>query len=90
MKRIAVAVPAPALAIFAHADVAAPLKAKCAMCHGQDAIGGALHKDSRRPTGFRGVVFVREPAFGVGRPTARRSECAPPRLRLPAYRNSQR
>jgi mono/diheme cytochrome c family protein len=46
MKRIAVALALAALAGTASADPAATFKAKCAMCHGQDGGGGAMHKAS--------------------------------------------
>jgi len=48
MKRIATAVLAAALATSARADGAATFKAKCAVCHGQDANGGAMYKKSIR------------------------------------------
>jgi len=44
MKRIALLVVAAAFATLARADGAATFKAKCAMCHGPDAKGGAMYK----------------------------------------------
>ncbi len=48
MKRIATALLVAALATFARADGAATFKAKCAVCHGQDANGGVMYKKSIR------------------------------------------
>ncbi len=44
MKRILVALFAVALATSAYADGAATYAAKCKMCHGADAKGGAMFK----------------------------------------------
>jgi mono/diheme cytochrome c family protein len=46
MKRLLVAAVLASLAGSASADAAATFKAKCAMCHGQDGAGGAMHKAS--------------------------------------------
>ncbi|HVP67112.1 MAG TPA: cytochrome c [Anaeromyxobacteraceae bacterium] len=48
MKRAAAALVAILAASLARADGAATFKAKCAMCHGQDANGGAMFKQSIR------------------------------------------
>ena len=46
MKRLLVAAALVAFAGSASADAAATFKAKCAMCHGPDGAGGAMHKGS--------------------------------------------
>jgi mono/diheme cytochrome c family protein len=46
MKRIAVAALLALAASTASADPAATFKSKCAMCHGADGAGGAMHKAS--------------------------------------------
>jgi mono/diheme cytochrome c family protein len=50
MKRVLVAVALASLASVASADAAATFKAKCAMCHGPDGAGGAMHKASIKGT----------------------------------------
>jgi mono/diheme cytochrome c family protein len=50
MKRLLVAAVLASLAGSASADAAATFKAKCAMCHGQDGAGGAMHKASIKGT----------------------------------------
>jgi mono/diheme cytochrome c family protein len=46
MKRLLVGIALAALAGSASADAAATFKTKCAMCHGPDGAGGAMHKSS--------------------------------------------
>ena len=46
MNRAAAAFLLIAASTFANADGAATYKAKCALCHGQEGQGGAMHKKS--------------------------------------------
>ncbi|MCX5731628.1 MAG: cytochrome c [Deltaproteobacteria bacterium] len=46
MKHVLLALLIASFAGVASADAAATFKAKCAMCHGPDGAGGAMHKAS--------------------------------------------
>jgi len=46
MRHVLLAVLIASFAGVASADAAATFKAKCAMCHGPDGAGGAMHKVS--------------------------------------------
>jgi mono/diheme cytochrome c family protein len=50
MKHLLLAVLLVSVAGVAFADPAATFKSKCAMCHGPDGAGGAMHKASIKGT----------------------------------------
>ena len=70
MKRIVIAVAALAFASTALADGAETYSKKCAMCHGKDASGGGMYKQSIRGKSEADVLKVIKEGKGKMKPVA--------------------
>lgn len=70
MKRIVIAVAALAFASAALADGAETYSKKCAMCHGKDASGGGMYKQSIRGKPEADVLKVMKEGKGKMKPVA--------------------
>lgn len=70
MKRIVIALAAAALASTALADGAETYAKKCAACHGKDANGGGMYKQSIRGKPEADVLKVVKEGKGKMKPVA--------------------
>jgi mono/diheme cytochrome c family protein len=68
MKHALLAVLLVSIAGAASADPAATFKAKCAMCHGPDGSGGAMHKASIKGTKESAVLAAINEGKGKMKP----------------------
>ena len=68
MKHALLAVLLVSIAGAASADPAATFKAKCAMCHGPDGAGGAMHKASIKGTKEAAVLAAVIDGKGMMKP----------------------
>ena len=68
MKHALLAVLLLSIAGAASADPAATFKAKCAMCHGPDGAGGAMHKASIKGTKEAAVLAAVNDGKGKMKP----------------------
>jgi len=68
MKHALLAVLLVSIAGAASADPAATFKAKCAMCHGPDGAGGAMHKASIKGTKEAAVLAAVNDGKGKMKP----------------------
>jgi mono/diheme cytochrome c family protein len=68
MKHFLLAVFLVSVAGVASADPAATFKAKCAMCHGPDGAGGAMHKASIKGTKEAAVLAAINDGKGKMKP----------------------
>jgi mono/diheme cytochrome c family protein len=68
MKHLLLAVLLVSVAGVASADPAATFKSKCAMCHGPDGAGGAMHKASIKGTKEAAVLAAINDGKGKMKP----------------------
>ena len=68
MRRFLLLVVAALFASLARADGEATFKAKCAICHGKDANGGAMYKKSIRGAAEAGVLKMIKEGKGKMKP----------------------
>lgn len=68
MKRIATSLFAIAFASAALADGAATFKTRCAICHGQEGVGGKIHPASIKGTAEAKVLEMIKKGGGKMRP----------------------